>query len=127
MKALALLISGAVSPFLFASVLSSWLAYVFLALIGLLVLFIRRSSGKSGFKVFYLILVSFLLVTLAINQRLVQRLPTSENNLKQEITGTIGSLPEYRHDVVRFLFIPDSTGALVPPKIRVSWHQSRQG
>ncbi len=28
--------------------------------------------------------------------------------------------------VVRFLFIPDSTGVPVPPKIRVSWHQRRQ-
>lgn len=126
MKAWALLIAGAITPFLFASVLSSWLAYVFLALIVLLALWVRRCSGKSGLSTYFLLPVAFLLVTLAINQRLAQRLPASENNLNQEITGTIGSLPEYRHDVVRFLFLPENAEAPVPSRIRVSWYQGRQ-
>ena len=119
MKFWALLIMGAVSPFLFESTLRSNVALVFLLLTALLAL-------KPGFRVFCLSPALFLTSTLAINDRISQRLPFSETRPVHEVSGVIGSLPETNDEVVRFIFLPDATVATVPSKIRVYWYKDRR-
>jgi competence protein ComEC len=118
LKFWALLIMGAVSPFLFSSTLTSSAALVFLLLPALLFL-------RPGFRIFCLLPAFFLLTTLAINERLSQRWPLSESKTKIELSGVIDSLPETRGDVVRFNFLPDSIEKPLPAKIRVYWYKDR--
>lgn len=118
MKFWALLIMGAVSPFLFSTTLASGTALVFLLLLALLFL-------KPGVRVFCLLPAFFLLTTLAINERLSQRWQLSESKTMIEVSGVIGSLPETRGDVVRFIFLPESIEEPLPAKIRVYWYKDR--
>ena len=97
MKFWALLIMGAVSPFLFASTLPSWVALLLLLLTALGSLNLPARS-----RVFCLFPVFFLITTLEINHRIAQRLPLSESKSSYEITGVIGSLPETQSDGVVF-------------------------
>lgn len=120
MKSFALLIMGAVSPYLFASALPSKVALVILLLTALCAL-----KLKHGFKVFCLFPVFFLVTTLAINFRISQRLPLSESGAGYEISGVIGSLPETNADGVRFRFLPYETSGLIPAKIQVNWYKDR--
>jgi len=115
-----LLIMGAVLPFLFVSTLSSTIAFVFLFLIGLLAIW-------PDYRVFCILPAFFLITTLAINDRLEQRLPISEFGLTREINGVVASLPESRSDVVSFVFLPDEQVRALPTKIRVNWYKSRDG
>jgi len=120
LKFWALLILGAVSPFLFESAMSTNVALVFLLLTSITAL-------KPGFRVFCLAPAFFLVTTLAINARLEQRLPFTESKSIHEVTGVIGSLPESNGDVVRFVFFPDVVTSFVPSKIRVYWYKGRGG
>lgn len=116
MKAWALLISGAVSPYLFAVTLPSWLTVsLFLVVIALIAL-------KPAFRLMCLFPVFFLLTTLAVNQRLATRLPVTENKSIHEITGRIASLPQSGKDSIRFEFHPDIVGDSIPARIRVHWY-----
>ena len=118
MKFWALLIMGAVLPFLFVSTLSSTIAIVFLVLTGVLAIW-------PCYRKFCILPVFFLITTLAINDRLEQRLPISESGLIREINGVIASLPISRGDVVSFVFLPDEQARALPTKIRVNWYKSR--
>jgi competence protein ComEC len=116
LKAWVLLISGAVSPYLFTSTLPSRLAaLLFLAAIVLIVL-------KPVFRVACLFPVFFLLTTLAVNYRLATRLPAAANMSNHEISGRIGSLPKSGNDSIRFEFLPDIVTGSIPARIRVNWY-----
>lgn len=121
MKFWALLIMGAVAPFLFASTLPSWVALILLLLTALSSLNLAARS-----RVFCLFPVFFLITTLEINHRIAQRLPLSENRSSYELTGVIGSLPETNSDGVRFLFLPEKSTNPVPSKIHVNWFEDRR-
>lgn len=116
MKAWALLISGAVSPYLFASTLPSYLAaLLFIVVLSLTIL-------KPAIRVACLLPIFFLLTTLAINHRLSARLPVAENGTVHEISGKIGNLPQSGKDSLRFVFLPDVVSDSVPARIRVHWY-----
>jgi competence protein ComEC len=118
LKFWALLIMGAVSPFLFSSTLTSSTALVFLLLLALLCII-------RSFRIVCLLPAFFLLTTLAINERLSQRWPLSESKTLIEVSGVISSLPDTNGDVVRFNFLPDGTEKVVPAKLRVYWYKNR--
>ncbi len=118
MKFWVLLIAGAVSPFLWATTLPSRTAIAMLLLTGLLAL-------RPGLRVYCVLPAFFMLTTLAVNDRLSQRLASSESQASQTIKGVIGSLPVTRDHVTRFIFVPDSVTPTVPPRIRVSWYETR--
>lgn len=122
MKFWVLLITGAVSPFLFASMLPSALALVFLSLTAVCCLRL-----KPGFKVYCIVPILFLITTLAINHRISQRLPLSDSKSSHEISGVIGSLPESNGSGIRFLFLPDQNTGVTPSKIYVNWYKNRHG
>ena len=119
MKSWALLIMGAVSPFLFVSTLSSNFALILLLFTLVLALLLPALRALS------LLPLLFLVSTLAINDRLTQRLPLSASKSIHEITGVVGSLPETTDDYVRFIFLPDAVTTLIPPKIQVYWYEDR--
>jgi competence protein ComEC len=115
-----LLIAGAISPFLFASTLSSTLALALLFLLPPTALLLN-----NRYRAFYFFPVFFLTTTLVINERISQRLPLSESRSSHDVSGIIGSLPEQQTDGVRFVFLPDVVEKLVPPRIRVYWYQDK--
>ena len=119
MKFWALLIMGAVSPFLFVSTLSSSIALILLLLTACAALPLPAS------RLYCLLPLSFLITTLAINDRLEQRLPFSDSKSVHEISGVIASLPESTDDFVRFIFLPDVVVKPIPPKIYVYWYKDR--
>jgi competence protein ComEC len=121
LKFWALLILGAVSPFLFVSTLSSDTALVFFLLTAGVALLMPSARIYCVFPVF------FLTTTLTINHRLDQQLPIAESKSVHEVTGVVGSLPESSEDFVRFIFLPDASSASIPPKIRVYWYKDRTG
>jgi len=116
LKAWALLISGAVSPYLFASTLPSFLAALLSAFILALVVIKPFTRIACLFPIF------FLLTTLAINHRLSARLPAAENGAVHEISGKIGNLPQSGKGSLRFVFLPDVVSNSVPARIRVHWY-----
>lgn len=118
MKFWALLILGAVSPYLFVSTLPSEVAFA-------LLLLLAPAALRLGLRAFCLFPVFFLITTLAINARIAQRLPLSEIWPTHEISGVIGSLPETKGDVTRFVFLPDPANPPQPSKIRVYWYKDR--
>jgi len=118
LKFWALLIAGAVSPFLFTSTLPTDVVLVLLLLTLLAAL-------PSRFRVYCLLPAAFLLTTLAVNQRLSQRLPISDTKMIRTLTGVVGSLPETRGDMQRFIFLPDKTSPSAPSKVRVYWYKNR--
>ena len=121
MKFWALLIMGAVSPFLFTSTLPSGIAFVFLlstALCGI--------KLTPGLKILCVFPLFFLITTLAVNHRIAQRLPFSESKSSYQISGVIGSLPVTHGDGVRFLFLPEDRVEPVPSKIYVNWYRDRR-
>jgi competence protein ComEC len=122
LKFWALLIVGAVSPFLFVSTLPSTVAFVFLLLIAVGAL---KPGTKPALRMLWLAPGFFLATTLLINERIAQRLPLSENKSIHTISGIIGSLPDTRGDVTRFLFLPDVVSEPIPSKIRVYWYKER--
>ncbi len=124
MKFWALLIVGAVLPFLFASTLSSTVAFALLLLAAVVAL---KPGIKPALRMLCLAPVFFLTTTLCINDRIAQRLPLSENKSVHMISGVVGSLPSVRGDVTRFLFLPDNVSGSVPSKIRVNWYKDRAG
>ena len=118
MKFWALLILGAVLPFLFDSTLPSVATFVMLIPIAMLAI-------KPGSRPYCIFPTFFLLTTLAINERLANRLPLSESDSAHQITGVIDSLPEFRGDLVSFIFVPEISTESQPSKIRVNWYQGR--
>jgi len=120
LKAWALLIAGAVSPYLLAFTLPTRLAGpLFLAAIALFII-------KPAWRIAGLFPVFFLWTTLAINQRLETRLPATANTSIQVVTGRIASLPQSGNDVLRFEFLPDFVSTSVPAKIRVYWYTRQE-
>jgi len=119
LKVWALLIAGAVSPFLFTSTLPTAVAFILLALTALAALHPR-------IRLWCVLPAFFLFTTLSINHRLEQRLPLSDSKLQLSVTGTIGSLVETRNDMLAFVFLPDKAVANVPVRIRVRWYQQRK-
>ena len=120
MKAWALLITGAVLPFLFPATLDTHVALVFLILTAL-------AATRSRRRFFYLLPVFFLITTLSINDRLAKRLDVAENKQVHTVNGIIGNLPESRDDFVRFVFLPDHVAPPIPPRIKVYWYRDRSG
>ncbi len=118
MKFWALLIAGAVSPFLFASTLPDPAALGLLAIVAL-------TSLKPSLRLYGLLPAFFLLTTLSINQRLDQRLPLAESKTSASVSGVIASLPESGGDMLRFVFEPDEASTDVPARIQVYWYQQR--
>lgn len=121
MKPWGLLIAGAVTPFLFASVMQAQLALALMLLTALLALLVPVVRVYCLFPAF------FLLTSLAINERLEQRLPLSKNRLLLTVEGTVSSLPVSDAYSTGFIFEPDKTFALIPPRIRVNWFTPRSG
>ncbi len=115
MKAWALLIAGAVSPYLFASTLPSRLAGL------LLVPLIALAVLKPSLRIWCIFPVFFLLTTLTVNHRLAARLPVTANMSLHEITGRVASLPRRGNGSLRFEFRPDSVNGPIPARIRVYW------
>ena len=118
MKFWALLILGAVSPFLLVTTLPSGVA-------GVLLLLIAFSALKPGLRLICVFPAFFLLTTLAINERIAQRLPVNGNKVLHEVSGIVASLPESNEDVTRFVLTPDDAAPSIPPKIRVHWYRNR--
>lgn len=116
MKAWALLIAGAVSPYLFTFTLPSPIAVLFFLLL------ITAIAFKPALWAWCVFPVFFLLTTLAVNQRLAERMLPTLNRSVHEITGVIDSLPQSRGDTLRFDFLPDDSGGELPPRIRVHWY-----
>ena len=139
LQGLTLLISGALCPFLFPATLSSttalclFLLIVFVVVAGFGTGLVRghRPGSRSGIqrllRMTWLLSACFLVTTLAINQRLAQRLPVSRDGTLHEVTGIIASLPESMGDAERFVFLPDTPAAPVAGKIRVYWYQRKEG
>jgi len=120
LKAWALLISGAVSPYLFASTLPSDLAALLFVFVLILVVL------KPAARVVCLFPIFFLLATLTINHRLSVRLPTIENGAVHEISGRIADLPRTGKDSMRFEFEPDVVSDSIPARIRVHWYTRQE-
>ncbi len=120
MKFWALLILGAVSPYLFAATLPSWVA-----LAGLLLSVVCGLALGPALRICWLFPLCFLSVTLVVNQRISERLPLAENKITRQLSGVIGSLPEVNGDGLRFLFLPDGAAAGAPKKIQVYWYKKR--
>lgn len=118
MKAWALLIAGAVAPFLFTSVLPTTAALILLALTGLVAL-------RPDLRICCLLPAFFLITSLSINHRLDQRLPLTDTRVLHSVAGVIGSLPELRGDMLRFIFLPDEVSDATPARIRVHWYKAR--
>lgn len=123
MKFWALLIVGAVLPFLFVSTLPSTVASVFLLLTAVVAV---KPGTRPALRMLCLVPVFFLTTTLLINERIAQRFPLSENKSIHAISGVVGSLPSVRDDVTRFLFLPDDTSGTIPSKISVYWYKDRR-
>ncbi len=119
MKAWALLIVGAVAPFLFSSTLPTDVVHILLVVTALV-------AFKPEFRAWCLLPAFFLITTLSINHRLAQRLPLSDVKLHRTLSGVIGSLPESSGDMQHFIFLPDDVGPSVPPRIRVYWYKDRR-
>ena len=115
-----MLIMGAVAPYLFTSTLPNSIAWA-----SLLLTVICALGLAPGLRVYCVLPLFFLITTLAVNQRILQRLPLSESKQKLEITGVIGSLPVSRGDALRFLFLPDEPVAPIPSRIYVNWYKER--
>lgn len=115
-----LLIVGAASPYLFTSTLPSEVA-------PLLLLLTLTLALRPSLRIYCVLPLSFLLTTLAINERIEQRLPPSENGTTRLIEGRISSLPQVRGGTTRFLFRPDSDTRAMPPRISVAWYADRYG
>ena len=120
MKFWALLILGAVAPFLFASTLPSNIA-----LTCILLAVICSAVLAPELRVYCLFPLFFLITTLAINQRISQRLPLTENRSSHEVTGVISSLPVSGEGGLSFLFQPDERVTPIPSKIYVRWYKDR--
>ncbi|HEY5776869.1 MAG TPA: DNA internalization-related competence protein ComEC/Rec2 [Xanthomonadales bacterium] len=120
MKFWALLITGAVSPFVFDTTLSSGVA-----LAGLVMTLLCGLKLNPGSRLICVFPLFFLITTLTINQRISQRLPLSDTKSTYQLTGVIGSLPEAGAEGTRFLFLPDGNGSLIPQKIQVFWYKQR--
>ena len=116
MKFWALLIAGAISPYLFTSALSNAQVLALMPLCALL-------AVKPAFRSWCLLPVFFLFTSLAINHRLAQRLPVTDNKVLHSVSGVIGSLPESRGGVVSFIFLPDAPTQDIPRKLKVIWYQ----
>jgi len=115
-----LLIMGAVSPFLFMATLPSPVVIVLLLCTALC-----SFKLANSIKVFCLFPFCFLIVTLAINHRIAQRLPLSESKSHHQVSGVIGGLPVTNDGGARFLFLPDEPTGSIPSKIYVSWYEDR--
>ncbi len=121
MKFWGLLIAGALAPFLFVTVMQAHLALALLLLTALLALLVPAA------RVYCLLPAFFLLTSLAINERLEQRLPLSKNRMLLAVEGTVSSLPVSDAYSTSFIFVPDKAYGLIPPRIRVSWFNQRPG
>lgn len=121
MKPWVLLIAGAVTPFLFTSAIHTQLALFLLLLTALLALLVPVARVYCLFPAF------FLLTSLAINERLEQRLPISKNRSLYTLEGTVSTLPILSPERISFIFEPDRVYNVVPAKIRVSWFTKRSG
>jgi competence protein ComEC len=121
LKLWGLLILGAVSPFLFVSALPGHVALVLLLLTALTSLLVPFSRTYCLFPTF------FLITTLAIDDRLAERLPLSKNRTVSVISGVVASLPLSNEDLTSFIFLPDDPTGLIPSRIRVSWYEDRRG
>jgi competence protein ComEC len=113
-----LLVTGAVGPFLFTSTLPDNTAPWLLLLVAV-------AAILPASRIYCVLPLFFLLTTFAINERLAQRLPASENGSIHEISGTVANLPWRQNGSVRFLFRPDSSTLNVPPLIQVAWYADR--
>ena len=122
MKFWALLIMGAVSPFLFASTLPSGFAFVFF-----LLTIVCGFRLTSGLKVYCLFPLFFLISTLTINHRISERFPFTASKTSHEVSGLIGSLPVTNDNGIRFLFLTGEQGKGIPSKIYVNWYKQRHG
>lgn len=119
MKLWGLLVMGAVLPFLSASSLPNHVALPLL----LLPLFLALLVPST--RVYCLVPVFFLVTTLAINERLADRLPLSKNRTTVSVTGKVASLPQANVDFTSFIFITDESGSGLPKTIRVNWYAKR--
>lgn len=118
MKVWPLLISGAVSPYLFDDVLPAGVVIT-------LMLFTLLFALNPSYRVICLFPLAFLFTSLALDQQLDKRLPDSQNKTTHELSGVIGSLPDYKEDFVRFIFLPDSRQPEIPKKLSVYWYAGR--
>jgi competence protein ComEC len=114
-----LLIAGAVSPFLFASAVPDHLAWVFLLLTGLLALL------APSVRLYCICPAFFLLTSLAIDERLGERLPLSENKTVRVIEGVVSSLPDATPERTSFIFEPLRRDDTLPSRMRVNWFAER--
>lgn len=121
MKSWSLLIAGALTPFLFVSVMQPPLVLTLMLLVMLLALLVPPARVYCLFPVF------FLSTSLAIHERLEQRLPLSKNRMLLTVEGTVSSLPVSDSFRTRFMFEPDGVHARLPAKILVSWFAKRAG
>jgi len=115
-----LLILGALAPYLFESTLPSGAVFL-----GLLSIALCGLSLRPSLRIYCLFPLGFLSVTLALNQRLSERLPLAEDRSERQLSGVIGGLPEVTADGLRFLFLPDAGAAGTPKRIQVHWYKKR--
>lgn len=120
MKFWILLIAGAVSPYLFTSTLPDDTAWWLLFLVAV-------TAFVPACRIYCVLPLFFLLTTCAINERIAQRLPASQDSSIHEISGTVANLPLQQNGSVRFLFQPDTPTENVPPLIQAAWYADRFG
>jgi competence protein ComEC len=118
LKVWLLLISGAVSPYLFDAVLPTGAAIT-------LAFFTLLLALKPSYRLVCLFPLAFLFTSQALDQRLEARLSDSQNKTIHELSGVIDSLPDYGNDHVRFIFLPDTKQPNIPARLRVYWHANR--
>lgn len=120
LKFWALLVGGAVLPFLFDAALSSHAALWLL--LWLLALALIPSFQKLSRPLLVLV-VMFVFTSLSIQERLSQRLPAALDKSTHVLNGVIVGLPESRQDQIRFIFLTDPGQAGFADRlVRVSWH-----
>ena len=107
MKFWALLITGAVSPFLFDTVLPLPVALLLLLLVLLLVVLAGRVVPHvlKPARLLLVVVAMFVFTSVSIHQRLSQRLPGSLDKSIHHLSGVITGLPKTYTDQVRFLFL----------------------
>jgi len=120
LKVWILLIMGAVAPFLFVSTLPSEVAIVALCLTLVLAL-----AARPRIRPYCLFPLTFLTVTLVLNQRVSGRYQASPDRLPIQLSGVIGNLPEPTLNGLRFIFLPDDDQVGAGRKIQVYWFRNR--
>lgn len=113
------IVAGLLSPYLLTSVIpTTGMAVVAGASLWLL--------ARPRARLWAVLPLGFLYTTIALEQRLAERLPPEQARSVYLLSGTIASLPYYRDErMLTFDFLPDEPHTGLPRRIRVNWYAAR--